>query len=115
MAIIVALVRLKKFEVFQDLPDEQISWFIAHSETKLTPSGEHLFEPDQAMNYLHVILSGKLRILIKQTPKFHANSHWKISTSSPWIQDLNFCVILNSRQIGLRTVCEAKGKGHIKY
>jgi signal transduction histidine kinase len=66
MVITVTPDRLKKFEVFQDLPIEQLQWFINHSETKLIPNGELLFEPDQAMDYLHVILSGKLRILIKQ-------------------------------------------------
>ena len=57
---------LRTIEAFRDVPDEALQWLIDQSEVITLRQGEHLFKPGQVINYLYVLLEGKIQLRIQQ-------------------------------------------------
>jgi signal transduction histidine kinase len=53
---------LRRVPVFADLPDEQISWFIAHAEEMSLAAGSTSFRQGDPADAMFVILDGQLQI-----------------------------------------------------
>ncbi len=58
---------LSAFEIFHGVPESQLQWFIDQSVAKEYVEGELLFAPEEPMNYTHVIMRGKIRVLFVQS------------------------------------------------
>jgi signal transduction histidine kinase len=63
---IVTLNWLKSLEVFIDVPDEQLQWFIDHSENQLLTDGEFILEPGQPITGPHIIVTGGMNFYMMQ-------------------------------------------------
>jgi signal transduction histidine kinase len=57
---------LSAFETFHGVPESQLQWFIDQSIVKEYAEGESLFSPDEPMNFTHIIMRGKIRVLFVQ-------------------------------------------------
>lgn len=57
---------ISAFEIFKDIPENQLQWFIDTSELIHLNDGDHLFDPEDPMDKTHVILSGNVRVLFVQ-------------------------------------------------
>ena len=57
---------LQTIESFQEVPADALQWLIDRSEIITLEPGDHLFKPGQAIDYLYVILEGKLQLNIQQ-------------------------------------------------
>lgn len=57
---------LKSLEVFNDVPEEQLQWFIEQSEWTTIASGEFLLEPGKPIAGPHVIKSGIVQFYLVQ-------------------------------------------------
>ena len=57
---------LQAIDSFQEIPDEALQWLIDQSEIISLAQGDYLFKPGQAIDYLYVILEGKLQLKIQQ-------------------------------------------------
>ncbi|MEX1188688.1 MAG: ATP-binding protein [Bacteroidia bacterium] len=55
---------LTAFEVFKDIPEEQLTWFLSKSEERIFQDGELLFGPDEPMLHTHVIMTGNVKVLL---------------------------------------------------
>jgi len=53
---------LRKVEVFADLPEEQLAWFVENLEERRFQQGEILAREGEPLDYLIVILEGEMRI-----------------------------------------------------
>lgn len=52
------LIELKSIEVLQGIEDSALEWLINRSELRYYPIGTHLFEPEQAVDHMQIILEG---------------------------------------------------------
>ena len=57
---------LSAFETFQGVPENQLQWFIDQCLVKEYSEGESLFSPDEPMNFTHIVMQGKIRVLFTQ-------------------------------------------------
>ncbi|GAB2559177.1 sensor histidine kinase [Spirosoma areae] len=53
---------LRQFPAFENVPDEQLSWFIDQSEETTFPSEAVINKPDAPADYLILLLDGRIRI-----------------------------------------------------
>lgn len=56
---------IKRIEEFEDVPTEQLHWWIDHSDQLELKESELLFEPGSPADNLHLILSGKIIFYIE--------------------------------------------------
>ncbi|MBB5636376.1 signal transduction histidine kinase [Pedobacter cryoconitis] len=59
---IVTVLWLKSLEVFSNVPDGQLQWFIDHSDDQRLGDGEYLTEPGDPIKGPHVLVEGKLSL-----------------------------------------------------
>ena len=57
---------LRTIESFRDISDQALQWLIDQSEVITLNKDDYLFKPGQAIDYLYVILEGKLQLKIQQ-------------------------------------------------
>ncbi|SEA88735.1 ATP-binding protein [Pedobacter hartonius] len=57
---------LKSLEVFINVPDDQLQWFIDNSENRLISDGEILFKPGEPLTGPHIIVDGGLQFYMIQ-------------------------------------------------
>lgn len=57
---------LKEIESLQNVPDEQLQWFIDNSRHYIVPEGELLFEEDEPITGTHVVISGDFKVYYMQ-------------------------------------------------
>lgn len=57
---------LKSLEVFVNVPDEQLQWFIDHSEKRLIDDGETLFKPGDLLTGPHIVIEGGIQLYMIQ-------------------------------------------------
>ena len=53
---------LRQFPVFNNVPDEQLQWFIDHAEEASFPKDGVIYKPDEPTNYLILLLEGHIRV-----------------------------------------------------
>ena len=63
---IVTVTSLKSFDVFNNVPDDQLQWLMDNSEHHQLNDGEYLFEPGRPITGPHVIIAGKLHLYMVQ-------------------------------------------------
>lgn len=51
---------LRAIPEFSQVPDNQLSWLLKNSEIKSLEVGEYLFEPNQPIDLIYIVLDGKL-------------------------------------------------------
>lgn len=57
---------LSAFETFKGVPESQLQWFIDQSLVREFAEGDSLFSPDEPMNFTHILMQGKVRVLFTQ-------------------------------------------------
>ncbi|CAM4139491.1 Histidine kinase-, DNA gyrase B-, and HSP90-like ATPase [Pedobacter westerhofensis] len=57
---------LKSLEVFINVPDKQLQWFIDHSENRVTDDGEILFKPGETLTGPHIVIDGGIQFYMIQ-------------------------------------------------
>ena len=57
---------LRAVDALQEVPDEALRWLIDQSKIITLEKGDHLFKPGGAINYLYIILEGKIQLKIQQ-------------------------------------------------
>jgi signal transduction histidine kinase len=57
---------LKTLEVFINVPDNQLQWFIDISENRLIDDGEILFQPGDPLTGPHIVVNGALQVYMIQ-------------------------------------------------
>ena len=57
---------LLAIEAFHTLPEESLQWLIDESTVRVLASGDYLFKKDEPIDYLYVILEGKIQLRIPQ-------------------------------------------------
>jgi len=62
----VSLSWLKSLDVLQNVPDNQLQWFIDTSENKILNDGDFLIEPGEEITGPHLIVSGTLHFYLNQ-------------------------------------------------
>src|ERR1700749_2346485 len=55
---------LKELESLEDVPEEQLQWFIDNSYFRSIPDGELLFNPGNTMLGTIILISGKMRLYL---------------------------------------------------
>lgn len=60
---------LHKIEVLENVPLEQLEWFISKSETITYEEGEFLFEAEKPADHVQIVLSGKFIIYLDRQGK----------------------------------------------
>lgn len=63
---IVTLNWLKSLDVFTDVPEEQLQWFIDHSENQLLKDGDFILEPGHPITGPHLIVTGGMNFYMMQ-------------------------------------------------
>lgn len=63
---VVTLSWLKSLDVFTDVPDEQLQWFIDNSENQLLSDGEFILEPGNPITGPHLIVTGGMNFYMMQ-------------------------------------------------
>lgn len=66
------IARIREIDEFQEIPQAQLEWLVANSETKAMKVGEFIFQPGDTMDHLFVILTGKYVMKVAQ------NNHFKV-------------------------------------
>ncbi len=54
--------RLRSFALFKQVPDAQLSWFIAQAELLRLPEGDALFRPGEPIEYTILVIEGEYRL-----------------------------------------------------
>ena len=57
---------LLAIDAFRTLPEEPLQWLIDQSTIRILESGDYLFKKDEPIDYLYVILEGKIQLRIPQ-------------------------------------------------
>jgi len=57
---------LKSLEIFINVPDDQLQWFIDNSENRLISDGEILFKPGEPLTGPHIIVDGAIQLYMIQ-------------------------------------------------
>ncbi|WP_291725753.1 Crp/Fnr family transcriptional regulator, partial [Bernardetia sp.] len=57
---------LKENPYFQEVPESQLQWLLDESDCQDLAEGEFLFQPEQEIDCMHIILCGKIRLYIAQ-------------------------------------------------
>ena len=57
---------IQTIEAFAEVPVEALQWLIDQSEIITLAAGEQLFKPGDHINYLYIILEGKLQLKLQQ-------------------------------------------------
>lgn len=57
---------LKQIELLQNVPDEQLQWFIDNSRHYIIPEGDFLFEEDVPITGTHIVVSGEFKVYYMQ-------------------------------------------------
>jgi signal transduction histidine kinase len=57
---------LKSLEVFVNVPDQQLQWFIDNSENRVIDDGEVLFKPGDQLTGPHIIVDGGIQLYMIQ-------------------------------------------------
>ncbi|MBB6501326.1 ATP-binding protein [Pedobacter cryoconitis] len=63
---IVTLSWLKSLEIFINVPDDQLQWFLDNSKNHLLEDGSFLTSPGDAITGPHLVISGKLDLYLMQ-------------------------------------------------
>jgi len=58
--------RIYAIPEFTDVPPDQIEWFLGHSEVVNINKGERIFEVDDPIDKLYILLEGKIEMKIKR-------------------------------------------------
>lgn len=61
---------LRRVPTFENLNDEALNWLINHAELRTLQVDDYLFRKGDPIDYMHIILSGKLRIKLLQGKQF---------------------------------------------
>lgn len=61
---------LRRIPTFEGLNDEALNWMINKAELRTILVDDYLFRKGDSIDYMHIILSGKLRIKIQQGKQF---------------------------------------------
>ncbi len=67
---------LQSFEVLSGVPDEDLLWLIDHSELRSFEVGELMFEKGSPVDYMIVLLEGKLHLTLNLNGKNRAMGHF---------------------------------------
>ncbi|MGY0038671.1 hypothetical protein [Pedobacter sp. NJ-S-72] len=59
---IVTLSWLKSLDIFKNVPDDQLQWFIDNSENHQLNDGDYLAEPGDPIQGPHILLEGKMSL-----------------------------------------------------
>ncbi|MGB3586635.1 MAG: ATP-binding protein [Tunicatimonas sp.] len=62
----VSIADLRKIPTLQDLKDEALQWLIDRSECRILQEDEYMFKKGDPINYMHILLKGRLRIKLQQ-------------------------------------------------
>lgn len=65
-----AITAIRQIEEFESIPQNQLEWLVEQSEPVTLNTGEFLFQPGDAMDYMWVILTGKFIIKVEQNNQF---------------------------------------------
>jgi CRP-like cAMP-binding protein len=57
---------LKSLEVFINVPDDQLQWFIDNSDNQVVSDGEILFKPGESLTGPHIIVEGAIQLYMIQ-------------------------------------------------
>jgi len=57
---------LKDFEIFKDLPIEQIEWYVKEATILHLEDGEYLFKPNEPLDFTHIMIAGEVKIRFSQ-------------------------------------------------
>ncbi|KIO77291.1 cyclic nucleotide-binding protein [Pedobacter lusitanus] len=63
---IVTLLWLKSLDVFNNVPDDQLQWFLDNSENQLLQDGDYLTEPGDPIAGPHILIAGKMSLHLFQ-------------------------------------------------
>ncbi|HVI46221.1 MAG TPA: Crp/Fnr family transcriptional regulator, partial [Chitinophaga sp.] len=76
----VTTARLKVIDALKDVPDDQLEWLIAASEDHLFEDGEFLFKTGDAVVYMQIILSGKIKLSRVQNGQYEETGEFVTDT-----------------------------------
>ena len=57
---------LKENPYFKEVPESQLEWLLEHSSCQDLKEGEFLFQPNEEITCMHIVLCGKIRLYISQ-------------------------------------------------
>ena len=57
---------IKENPYFKEVPQSQLEWLLEHSDCQDLAEGEFLFQPNQEINCMYIILCGKIRLYVAQ-------------------------------------------------
>jgi len=57
---------LKENPYFQEVPENQLEWLLEESDCRNLAEGEFLFQPNEEITCMHIILCGRIRLYIAQ-------------------------------------------------
>ncbi len=71
------LEQLREFDLFRGVEASALQWLIDRSDYLYYDAGEHVFQPDQPINHMQVILEGGLVIEMEQAGELREISTWE--------------------------------------
>lgn len=71
------LPRLKGFDTFKDIEDQAIQWLIDQSEYHLYRKGDFLFEPDQVVDHMQVLMQGRYSVRVVRNGRMRELGVWE--------------------------------------
>lgn len=71
------LSQLKQFETFTGLPDTDLEWLIERSELHLYPEGEYLFQPDEQVDHMQMIVQGRFAVSMRRDGELRELGVWE--------------------------------------
>lgn len=57
--------RIRELEELQEVPKAQIEWWIRQAQQTTLQKGDFLFQPGEAADHLHLLVSGRLEIYLE--------------------------------------------------
>ena len=68
---------LRQISTFEDLDDQALQWLIDHAELKTLRQDDYLFHKGDPVDYMHIILRGKLHISVMQGKQLKDVGAWE--------------------------------------
>lgn len=68
--------QLSEIETFQNLPADALNWLVEKSEYHVYEKGTHIFEPEQAVDHMQIILKGEYMIELDRNGKRREMGVW---------------------------------------
>ncbi|HMQ47332.1 MAG TPA: ATP-binding protein [Saprospiraceae bacterium] len=71
------LPRLKSFDTFKDIEDQALQWLIDQSEYHFYRKGDFLFEPEQAVDHMQVLMQGRYSVRVMRNGRMRELGVWE--------------------------------------